>query len=933
MNAYESCLLDEARRGATLQPWAVDLLKRACEHDGIALPDSAVPYPSITEEAAIERQLEPESAEPASGERSEPPACEAPTEAGSADSRIDLQAGPEVEVEVEAADAPVDPQPRPPQGPPPRTPHAAHIGQRPPFSPGEVARYYAVRAPRIKQTSAKEWRGACPLHGGTRDSFAIQAETGLWHCHSECNRGGSMIEFEMAFSGLDFRAAARAVDDAVGRRNGHNPQERVAAEYTYTDERGRPLFRVIRLEPKNFRQKRWDGQGWKWGLGDTRRVLYNLEAVCASDLVVCCEGEKDVETLRSLGRVATCNPMGAGKWRSEYSQSLKGKTVIIVPDNDEPGRKHAAEVAESLLSIAEQVYASIVPEPHKDVSDWVKAASVDAAAVDRWLGQATRIESKDDIYKLWPEAAPPEDHEEHVSTAEPAPPPPSPSDEDAPPPELEQPRPGAADGPQRESQATKLLRLVSDVELFHSQDRAAFARFSYGGHFEIHPVQSKSFRQFLQRRYYTTTRVALSAKGLQDGLGVLAASALFDGPEFPVFTRVGSLGDSLFIDLGTDDWDAIEITSEGWAINPSPPVRFRRAPGILPLPKPIRSPHGSEYLRELLNTDSTSHDHALVVAFLMATMRPAGPFPVLVLCSEAGSGKTTLARMLRSFIDPHVVSVRTQPCNPRDLMIAATNSWVMSIDNISHVDDWLSDCLCQLSTGGGFATRELYSDLDETLINVQRPVILNGIEEIVTRGDLLDRSLLVRLPAIPESKRRPERELWGRFEQQRPAIMAYLLDACVGALANLGSVHLESTPRMADFATWVAAAEPALGWPKGHFIDSYSENRQEATTITLEASPIGRHVLQLRSAVCGQWEGTAKRLLEQINSQATMAEQKLRSWPQTARGMSNALRRLVQSLRNAGVCVNFTRESGTRERERLITITWGNGYEKWDTGS
>ena len=144
-------------------------------------------------------------------------------------------------------------------------------------------------------------------------------------------------------------------------------------------------------------------------------------------------------------------------------------------------------------------------------------------------------------------------------------------------------------------------------------------------------------------------------------------------------------------------------------------------------------------------------------------------------------------------------------------MVGANNSWVIGLDNLSYISPTLSDALCRLATGGGFATRALYTDDDERIFNIKRPMILNGIEEVATRNDLLDRSVILYLPEIPQASRRSESELWAEFRREHPRILGALLDAVAGALRNRDAVQLEGLPRMADFAVWATAGEEALG--------------------------------------------------------------------------------------------------------------------------
>jgi len=183
-------------------------------------------------------------------------------------------------------------------------------------------------------------------------------------------------------------------------------------------------------------------------------------------------------------------------------------------------------------------------------------------------------------------------------------------------------------------------------------------------------------------------------------------------------------------------------------------------------------------------------------------------------------------RVLVSLVDPAVVPLRAPPREERDLAVAASGSWCLAFDNLSYLPGWLSDALCRLSTGGGFGTRTLYTDDQETLFDFKRPVILNGINQVGLRGDLQERSLIVQLPPIFSAGRRREREFWAHFEATRPQILGALFDAVSGALRSVDNVSLEESPRMADFAAWVTAAEGALGWETGAFMAAYAENRE-----------------------------------------------------------------------------------------------------------
>jgi len=247
------------------------------------------------------------------------------------------------------------------------------------LSPAEVAEYYKHRLPSLPQQD-KEWRCPCPIHGGKRDSFAVQADTGRWFCHSQCGRGGDAYELEQTLSGLStFPESLEAVNAIVGRAassSSAGPGRVEDTYYDYLDETGAVLFQVVRFFPKGFLPRRPDGRGgWTYNLHGVRRVPYRLPEILLKKTVFVTEGEKDSDALWKLGLPATTAPGGAGKWREEYSETLAGRQVVIFPDADERGRRDAVQKARSLLAKAEAVKVVELPGlPEKgDISDWLSA--------------------------------------------------------------------------------------------------------------------------------------------------------------------------------------------------------------------------------------------------------------------------------------------------------------------------------------------------------------------------------------------------------------------------------------------------------------------------------------------------------------------------------------------------------------------------------
>src|SRR5262249_15356660 len=221
-------------------------------------------------------------------------------------------------------------------------------------------------------------------------------------------------------------------------------------------------------------------------------------------------------------------------------------------------------------------------------------------------------------------------------------------------------------------------------------------------------------------------------------------------------------------------------------------------------------------------------------------------------------------------------------------------------------------------TGGGYGTRELYSDDEETIFDATRPCALTGIEDLATRGDLIERSLLLRLPSLSGTKRRSERELLAAFDRDRPAILGVLLDAVSGALGRIDAVRLDTKPRMADFAEWVAAAEPTLGWKPGTFLKSYLHNREDANEVALSASPLVAPIQKLLGKQA-EWEGTSTELLHALTALVAEGAAKARDWPKRAHVLGGRLRRLAPNLRAVGIDVQFTNEGHNWTRKIFIT--------------
>jgi hypothetical protein len=313
-------------------------------------------------------------------------------------------------------------------------------------------------------------------------------------------------------------------------------------------------------------------------------------------------------------------------------------------------------------------------------------------------------------------------------------------------------------------------------------------------------------------------------------------------------------------------------------------------------------------------------DHfALLLAFMVQCFNPTSPYPLLFLHGEQGSGKSTLTRMIADIVDPSTLDTRSIPSGEQDLVIAAENAWVLAFDNSSNLSPALSDVLCRLSTGSGFTTRTLYSDREEEIFESSRPVIINGIEQVVKRSDLMDRSLFVELHPIPEDNRRTEDDLWTEFKKDRANILGGLIRAVGVALRRYEDVELQKMPRMADFAKWAVAAEPALPVEKGTIMQALRINQEDAARSILHENPLAVAILNLlKSQEDGSWVGTMEELRKAAFSHAP-DDADDDAYPSNVQEMTARMRRVRPPLEKVGM--RRSQNNISRDNHRAFRLT------------
>ena len=646
---------------------------------------------------------------------------------------------------------------------------------------------------------------------------------------------------------------------------------------------------MCRYSPKKFLQRRPDGNGgWHWNLEGVNRVPYRLPELLSADpdeWVFIPEGEKDVDRLRKNGLVATTNPGGAGKWRSEYNEYLKNRIVAVLGDNDDQGHAHAASIATQIQEPTKVVKVVSIPDlPDKgDVSDWLDAGHT--------VQQLKKIVEET---PLWSSVA----EEETALIAK------------------------LLAASEQKSQADKLIELVEQnhVELFTDRVRDAWARLEVSGHHEIHRCRSKDFRRFLGHLFWQAYQKAPNSNALVSALNVIESKARFEGEKHELHNRVAFHDRAIWYDLADDEWRAVRISPRAWEIVAQPPILFRRHSHQLPQVEPCRGGDLNQIL-EFVNVRRSSHK-LLFKVHLVSCLVPGIAHSIPTAHGPQGSAKTTLFRVERRVVDPSATETLSLPGQPVELIQQLSHHWMPLYDNVTSIKVWISDALCRAVTGEGFSKRELYTDDDDVIYSFRCCCGLNGINVAAYKPDLLDRCILFGLAPIPRSRRRGEEELWAEFEEARPYLFGAALDALSRAMAIRPSIKLTDLPRMADFATWGCAIAEAIGHSRDEFLAAYEENYRQRNDEVLANDPVASTLtafLEDRD----QWSGLATELLVELKKLAEehQVDTRSKAWPKAAHALTRRLNEVSTNLAEVGIQVTHGKRTGKGRPIHIRKVT------------
>lgn len=717
-------------------------------------------------------------------------------------------------------------------------------------------------------------------------SFKVNTSSGIWKDFACGDGGGDLISLVAYLQGVKQGEAAKIITGALGLTQ---PVSRVVATFTYVDSTGSAAYTKDRVEPgrdgkaKEFFFHHIEGGKRKPGRGGEKH-LYNLPAVLAAKSVIITEGEKKADLVNSWGLCATSLDSGAqSRLTPEMVGHLSGKRVVILPDNDEPGAEFAARTARELHGVAESLKVVHLPglDVKEDILEWKEIAGNDRLRLLETIKAAPK-------YCTGQTSAPETGTVTKGRKKS--------KDEDK------------SKGRIRGSEASELiLGLAAEIPLYRDDTDQAWTCLKG----EMVLVESRVVEDWLTMGYYNQTGNVPSSEAMNGAKRVLAAKARQEGELIALYNRVALLDGAIWYDLGRGR--AVQMSLNEFQVVPAPPL-FQRWPHQQPHPEPLLEGDPWEFLRYCHISES---NRLLILVTLIASFIPGIAHPLWHVTGPQGSGKSSFCRLVKRIVDPSVAELQImQPEREMDFFLMLYHNYLVALDNLSELKGRTSDLLCGAATGTTVSQRALFTNLDMITLRLKNIVLLNGISPMISRADLLDRTITIHLERIPTDDRRQDREVMDEFNKALPGIMGGIFSTIAKAMTVYPTVKLEHLPRLADFAMWGYAIAEALGGYGKQFMADYAGNEAEQSEEILGQNTLAGAILNQMEGL-SVWETTVASAWKELMSAAEPAKSD-RTFPSKPGDMRRSMERLKVTLAEAGVFYQF----GKRRRDGIpITFT------------
>lgn len=462
----------------------------------------------------------------------------------------------------------------------------------------------------------------------------------------------------------------------------------------------------------------------------------------------------------------------------------------------------------------------------------------------------------------------------------------------------------------------ELVCSKNDITIFVDQFDEAYVEVKINGHKEVIKCDSGRFKNWLVKNYWDKTNEIPNSENANKVISLLQAEAIFGDKRYELSLRVAFKGNSIWYDLTDRNYRAVEITENGWKIIDDAPILFKR--NSVQEAQVIPGAGGTvQILSDFINIRDEDQ-RILNQVSIVANFVPNIPRPLHMYIGSQGSAKSTASKVEKSITDPSKIELITLNGELRELSQQLDQNYFLAFDNITALNSRTSDALCRAVTGGGFSKRKLYTDADNVFFAFKRAIVLNGINTVGSKPDLLDRSLMFHLEEIKEEDRKAEEDFWKEFESKKAELLGAIFDTLSKALKILPTINLKQIPRMADFTRWGCAIAEALGYTKEQFLNAYAKNLGIQNRQAIEDSPVASCIIAFMKWKNASWLGTASSLLKELKTIAEREEIdiKSKSFPKSPSLLSREIGIVGMNLLSEGIKIERI-----RQREWKIEIT------------
>ena len=488
-----------------------------------------------------------------------------------------------------------------------------------------------------------------------------------------------------------------------------------------------------------------------------------------------------------------------------------------------------------------------------------------------------------------------------------------------------------------------LIKLaLENSTLFKNEFNEPHALVKIKDYYEALSIEGTKFKRYLSKLYYDSSegnKIA-STEVLNSVVHHLQADAEFDGKTIPLHLRTAwansDTKDAIYYDMSDEKRRCIKVTKDGWKIVDNQiEVLFKRYNHLKPQVEPFSQRADTDGIdskmfdvfTNLFNVKKKDQDNILLLkCYIVSLFIPDIPKPVLVLHGEQGGAKSTFQELIKMLVDPSTTQTFTFPRDSNEFIQQLSHNYIVYYDNVSIIQDWVSDLLCRAVTGSSFSKRALWTNDEDFYYNFKRNLGINGIDLAATKADLLDRSILMETERIDKKDRKKIQKIWDQFNELKPQVLGYIFDILAKVLQykeQHGEIDFPGgLNRMADWEEYAEIISRCMSNKDGEFQRVYAENIGVQVDEAIASSPLSMAVIELMTDKT-TWTGTPTQLFETLNEVAEtklkINTSKIKLWPKSTSYLSRRLNSIRTNLREKKIEIKIGEKDSQDKRQ--ITIS------------